>query len=34
LFLDGDISQMIVDPKGPIPPRNYFGAIFAVSEAR
>jgi len=32
LFLDGDISQMVVDPKGPIAPGNYFGAIFAVSE--
>jgi uncharacterized protein YigE (DUF2233 family) len=34
LFLDGDISQMVVDPAGPISPGNYFGAIFAVSEPR
>jgi uncharacterized protein YigE (DUF2233 family) len=34
LFLDGDISQVIVDPKGAIPPGNNFGAIFAVAEKR
>ncbi len=32
LFLDGDISRMTVDPKGDIPPENYFAALFAVSE--
>ncbi len=31
LFLDGDISQMIMNPQGPIPDKNEFGAIFAVS---
>ena len=31
LFLDGDISQMVTDPIQPIPPGNYFGAIFAVT---
>jgi len=34
LFLDGDISQMVVDPRGPISPSNFFAAIFAVSEAK
>lgn len=32
LFLDGDISQMVVEPTGPIPAGNYFGAIIAVTE--
>jgi uncharacterized protein YigE (DUF2233 family) len=32
LFLDGDISQMVCDPEGDIPPGNYFGAIFAVTD--
>lgn len=32
LFLDGDISQMMVDPPVPITPGNYFGAIIAVTE--
>ncbi len=32
LFLDGDISQMKVDPEGPITPVNTFGSIFAVIE--
>lgn len=30
LFLDGDLSKMVVNP-GQIPPGNYFGAIFAVA---
>jgi uncharacterized protein YigE (DUF2233 family) len=32
LFLDGVISQMVVDPKEPVVSGNDFGAIFAVSE--
>lgn len=32
LFLDGDISQMKVDPDGLITPINTFGSIFAVFE--
>ena len=32
LFLDGDLSQMVIDPKGPIPAGNHFGAIFAISK--
>lgn len=32
LFLDGDLSQMVVDPPGEIPSGNYFGAIFVVVE--
>lgn len=32
LFLDGDISQMVVDPSAPITPGNHFGAIFAVTD--
>lgn len=31
LFLDGDLSQMVVDPKGDIPVGNNFGAIIAVA---
>lgn len=33
LFLDGDLSQMVIDPAGPIRPGNHFGAIFAVMES-
>jgi uncharacterized protein YigE (DUF2233 family) len=32
LFLDGDISQMKVDPDGPVTPINTFGSIFSVFE--
>lgn len=32
LFLDGDISQMRIDPKGDITPGNYFGTIFCITE--
>lgn len=32
LFLDGDISQMVTDPKAPIAPGNYFGSIIAITE--
>lgn len=32
LFLDGDISQMKIDPSEPLTPNNYFGTIFAVVE--
>jgi uncharacterized protein YigE (DUF2233 family) len=32
LFLDGDISQVVVQPKGPIKAGNAFGAIFAVTK--
>jgi uncharacterized protein YigE (DUF2233 family) len=31
LFLDGDISQMAVDPDGPVA-SNRFGAMFVVAE--
>lgn len=31
LFLDGDISKMVVNPEGEIPPGNNFGTIFAVA---
>ena len=31
LFLDGDVSEMVVNPKGEIPPGNNFGTIFAVA---
>lgn len=34
LFLDGDLSQMIVNPKTTITPGNHFGAIFAVTEPK
>ncbi|MCX6899237.1 MAG: phosphodiester glycosidase family protein [Verrucomicrobia bacterium] len=34
LFLDGDLSQMVVDPRTAIPPGNHFGAIFAVTEPK
>jgi len=34
LFLDGDLSQMIVNPKTSILPGNHFGAIFAVTEPK
>ena len=34
LFLDGDLSQMVVDPKTPLSPGNQFGAIFAVTEPK
>jgi uncharacterized protein YigE (DUF2233 family) len=30
LFLDGDISQMEIDPRAPLPLGNHFGAILAV----
>ncbi len=33
LFLDGDISDVVVDPEAPIPPGNFFGTVFAVTEA-
>ena len=32
LFLDGDLSQMLVDVKGDITPGNNFGTIFAITE--
>ena len=32
LFLDGDISQMKIDPIDPLTPNNYFGTIFAVTD--
>lgn len=32
LFLDGDISQMVTEPEGPITPGTYFGSIIAVTE--
>lgn len=32
LFLDGDLSQMVVDVVESLPPSNCFGAIFAVTE--
>jgi len=32
LFLDGDISQMAVDPVRPITPGNFFGTILAVTD--
>lgn len=31
LFLDGDLSQMFVDPKDDLVPGNFFGAIFVVT---
>jgi len=31
LFLDGDISMAVVNPKGPLTPVNHFGAILAVT---
>lgn len=34
LFLDGDLSQMLVGPKTTIPSGNHFGAIFAVTEPK
>ena len=34
LFLDGDLSQMVVNPKTPLSSGNHFGAIFAVSESK
>lgn len=34
LFLDGDLSQMVVDPKTALSPGNQFGAIFAVTEPK
>lgn len=34
LFLDGDLSQMVVDPKTAIPPGNHFGAIFAITKPK
>jgi uncharacterized protein YigE (DUF2233 family) len=33
LFLDGDLSRMIVDPEKPIRVRNVYAAIFAITEA-
>lgn len=32
LFLDGDISQLEIDPKKPLVPGNHFATIFAVTE--
>ncbi len=32
LFLDGTISQMVTDPKGPVAPGNDFGSIIAITE--
>lgn len=34
LFLDGDLSEMIVNPAGPLPPGNRIGAMFAITRAR
>lgn len=34
LFLDGDLSMMEVNPTGPIPPQNNFGALIAVHKPR
>lgn len=34
LFLDGDLSQMFVDPEDSLHPGNSFGTIFAVTEGR
>jgi len=31
LFLDGDISRMLVDPEGAMVPGNFYGTIFAVT---
>jgi uncharacterized protein YigE (DUF2233 family) len=31
LFLDGDLSQMTVNPKGPIPPGNHLGALLTIT---
>lgn len=31
LFLDGDLSQMVAEPKGLLPVGNQFGAIFGVT---
>lgn len=33
LFLDGDISRMLTDVRGDIPPGNFFGTIFAITES-
>lgn len=34
LFLDGGISQMVVNPAGEIPPGNNYGTIFTVAPGR
>ncbi|MEM7146188.1 MAG: phosphodiester glycosidase family protein [Verrucomicrobiota bacterium] len=32
LFLDGDLSQMTVSPKKPIPPGNHLGALITITK--
>jgi len=34
LFLDGDLSMMVINPKGRIKDGNPLGAIIAISEGK